>query len=156
MTNKPILSLDFDGVLHSYTSRWKGPAIVSDPPTEGAAEALQHYLTHFDVQIFSSRSHQDGGIIAMRDWCLQHFGDAIASELGFPCYKPPALIGLDDRILTFQGTWPSVATLRAFRPWNKSSTGGSLDPAIPIPAPSPRFVDDMKRAGIVKPPQNED
>jgi hypothetical protein len=32
---KPILCLDFDGVLHSYTSGWKGAAVIPDPPVPG-------------------------------------------------------------------------------------------------------------------------
>jgi hypothetical protein len=115
---KPILCLDFDGVLHSYVSRWKDAATVLDDPTPGALEALAAYLEHFDVQVLSSRSHQPGGREAMQHWCLKHFG-ATTHALGFPLEKPPALLTLDDRALTFDGTWPSVATLKAFRPWNK-------------------------------------
>jgi hypothetical protein len=45
---KPILSLDFDGVIHSYTSGWKGADVIADPPVPGAfqfiGEALQVFL----------------------------------------------------------------------------------------------------------------
>ncbi len=37
---KPILCLDFDGVIHSYTSGWKGADVIPDPPVEGAMQFI--------------------------------------------------------------------------------------------------------------------
>src|SRR5882672_3079773 len=37
---KPILCLDFDGVLHSYSSGWKGADVIPDAPTPGMAAFL--------------------------------------------------------------------------------------------------------------------
>jgi len=39
--------------------------------------------------------------------------------LDFPREKPPAFITLDDRAAQFNGTWPDIQGLLAFRPWNK-------------------------------------
>ena len=36
----PILAIDFDGVLHSYSSGWKGSRNIPDPPVDGAIEWL--------------------------------------------------------------------------------------------------------------------
>lgn len=116
---KPILCLDFDGVVHSYTSRWAGPDIVVDLPTDGAQAALERYLSHFDVHIFSSRSHQPGGLEAMQQWMADHFDPLICAQIGWPVVKPPAMVTLDDRALTFKGHWPTLDELIAFRPWNK-------------------------------------
>jgi hypothetical protein len=55
----------------------------------------------------------------MHRWCHDHFGIQIVNQLEFPMHKPPALVTLDDRALTFTGIWPDLAELRAFRPWNK-------------------------------------
>lgn len=123
MTGKPILCLDFDGVLHSYTSGWKGADVIPDPPVPGAAEALEDYFEHFEVHVFSSRSCQGGGIKAMMEWCALEFGHELARQLHWPTEKPPAMIGIDDRVVTFTGHWPAGADLRNFKPWNK---GGGL------------------------------
>lgn len=53
---KPILCLDFDGVIHSYSSGWQGAACVTDPPVDGSLEFLSNAILRFKVAIFSSRS----------------------------------------------------------------------------------------------------
>jgi hypothetical protein len=37
---KPILCLDFDGVIHSYTRGWSGANVVSDAPVKGAFDFI--------------------------------------------------------------------------------------------------------------------
>jgi hypothetical protein len=69
---KPILCLDFDGVIHSYSSGWKGADTIPDPPVAGAIQFLREAVEHFRVAIFSSRSNQVGGIQAMRQWLDLH------------------------------------------------------------------------------------
>lgn len=78
---KPILCLDFDGVLHSYTSGWKGATRIPDPPVPGALEFVIQALDRFTVAILSSRSHAWGGRRAMKRWLLKHLIDA-----GYPDY----------------------------------------------------------------------
>ena len=119
MKSKPILCLDFDGVLHSYTSGWKGAEVISDPPVEGAKEFLQEVVEHFHVNVLSSRSHQPGGRNAMFKWCAKHFTLELTEHLRFPEHKPAAFITIDDRAVQFNGTWPSIDYIRNFKPWNK-------------------------------------
>lgn len=79
---KPILCLDFDGVIHSYESGWKGAKNIPDPPVEGAmnflADVVQRQM--FEVHIFSSRSHQWGGRKAMKKWLLYHLTEHFLSK----------------------------------------------------------------------------
>lgn len=124
---KPILCLDFDGVIHSYTSGWKGADVIIDPPVEGAIGFMLEALNYFDVVIFSSRSHQPLGITAMRAWLRHHAGATWyespdgpgIEDVRFVTEKPAALVTIDDRALTFDGTWPAIETLKTFKPWNK-------------------------------------
>lgn len=121
---KPILVLDFDGVCHSYSTPWQDTHIIPDPPVPGMWPFLERAIHHFDVHIYSSRSALPAGIQAMRDWflCYADSGyrqDIVNKWLQFPTEKPPAMITLDDRALTFIGTWPDVHELLDFKPWNK-------------------------------------
>lgn len=130
MNNKPILCLDFDGVIHSYTSGWKGIDVIPDPPVDGAIEFLWTAIEHFKVCIFSSRSKTPEGIGAMRQW-LGHWDKlywashpnrpqprtALVFVVDFPTAKPSAFVTLDDRAITFNGNWPSIDELKNFTPW---------------------------------------
>lgn len=142
MTQHPgILVLDFDGVIHSYTSGWKGADVIPDPPVPGFFPFLFDMLGHgYDVHVFSSRSNQPGGIDAMRAYLYQAASDYAASkenaearptlsvgflvdmvdQLKFPTEKPPAKLTIDDRAITFMGTWPTLDFIRDFKPWNKA------------------------------------
>lgn len=128
---KPILCLDFDGVCHSYTSGWQGADVVSDAPVDGLFEFLWEAIKVFDVQIYSSRSNLPGGIEAMKKWLAleidKHWNAhpdmpeprVELLKIKFPTEKPPAFVGIDDRVLTFDGVFPDVDALRNFKPWNK-------------------------------------
>ena len=131
---KPILCLDFDGVIHSYASGWKGADVIPDPPVAGAFNFIRDADKHFDVQVFSSRSHQPGGVEAMRAWFVEHdqtatqeYRGCITECISFPANKPPAMVSIDDRSLLFNGTWPRINDLRDFQPWNKRQTGATGD-----------------------------
>lgn len=127
MNGKPILCLDFDGVCHRYTSGWQGAAVIPDEYVPGLFEFLELVKDEFEVQIFSSRSNQQGGREAMMAWFLtqrklwRSRGNAPLKEtplsLDFPKEKPPALVTLDDRGLLFTGTWPTLDDLKNFKPW---------------------------------------
>lgn len=135
--SKPILCMDFDGVIHSYKSGWVAADFIPDEPVPGAFAFLREALKNFEVVIFSSRSHQSGGVRAMQLWfefwarrelpndeASGYAANAVINGIAWrkeawPVEKPPAFISIDDRGLLFTGEWPNVTDLLAFKPWNK-------------------------------------
>ncbi len=125
MSSKPILCVDWDGVIHSCASGWKGAAVIPDPPVPGAMEWLSKAVRHFQVVIYSSRSKDPEAIAAMRMWLSYHSSsesqaldlDAVA----FAHEKPSAFLTIDDRALCFEGDWGKLdpEKLLAFKPWRQ-------------------------------------
>ena len=62
-------------------------------------------------------------------WFAKWFPPVLLEALTFPEHKPPAMVTLDDRSITFTGTWPDVETLRAFQPWTRNSAPPNEKPA---------------------------
>jgi hypothetical protein len=40
------------------------------------------------------------------------------NEITFPDYKPPAHVTIDDRVICFTGSFPSIEEIENFKPWN--------------------------------------
>ena len=125
------ICVDFDGVLHAYTSGWQGASVIADPPVDGAFEALRTYLAAtppLTLAIYSARSAQADGIQSMRSWIDKHDAatrhpehEPLVDQLLFPHYKPAAKVYLDDRAVRFEGKFPSIVELiYSFRVWNDS------------------------------------
>lgn len=45
------ICIDFDGVLHSYTSGWQGEDVASDPPVPGAIEWLREMIRNLIIYL---------------------------------------------------------------------------------------------------------
>jgi hypothetical protein len=129
-SHKPILCLDFDGVIHSYENGWQNGAIYGTP-TPGFFDWLVEAQEHFTIVIYSSRSKDPDGVAAMGAWLIDHAalwraetGRPLTLNVGFAHQKPPAFLTIDDRALTFEGDWKHYppADLRAFKPWNQRET----------------------------------
>ena len=108
---------DFDGVIHSYTSGWKGKNNIPDPPVVGIADALKEiYSAGYEVVIVSTRCCDEEGILAIKQWLdkygLSKFVDKVCKE------KPPAIVYIDDRAICFDGH-PEflLRKIDLFRPW---------------------------------------
>ena len=130
---KPILCIDFDGVIHSYDSGWKGATVIADHITSGFFEWAEKAAQEFDLVIYSSRSKEPEAVVAMQFWMAaerklwreaggKHKVDA-PLEFSFAAEKPAAFLTIDDRAICFSGDWTDSAldpmTMRAFKPWNK-------------------------------------
>lgn len=146
--SKPILCVDFDGVIHAYVSPWTDAVTISDGPVPGALRWLYAATEHFNVQIYSSRSKDAAAREAMLGWMIRHsvgeFGrhhpmanrsNQVDYPIGFAHEKPAAFLTIDDRAITFDGNWDGLdpERLLKFKPWNKRSyCFAGLDPAMPL------------------------
>jgi hypothetical protein len=125
----PRIVIDFDGVLHSYTTPWTTPGKINDAPTPGAQSFLGRLLdSGWEVVIQSTRAATPEGANAIAEWLVAHdfplpprepTADPRAAYV-ITAEKLPALVYLDDRALRFDGTFPTLAVISAAsRPWNR-------------------------------------
>lgn len=145
--SKPILCVDFDGVIHSYSSGWQGATAIPDPPVPGALRWLLRASEWWDVQVYSSRTKEPGAVPAMREWmrmwAVAEFCTGVYDEklrgyptvawvdtefmplIKFPEQKPAANLTIDDRAICFDGVWDTLdpQALLGFKPWNKRCSG---------------------------------
>lgn len=101
------MSVDFDGVLHTYQSGWTGPE-PTDPPEEGALVFIDTLISMgLKPVIVSSRADSPEGVRHIENWLEQH---------GFPALpvshnKVQAIAYVDDRAVRYDtgsGAWPQV------------------------------------------------
>ncbi len=110
---KPI-SVDFDGVIHSFSRGYVCPEIY-DTPMPGAHEALQRLLKEYAVHILSARDARE-----VIKWCRRQFPDlkfALIPKsapdwqkegvIGVTNTKLPAIAYIDDRGIRFTD-WPDI------------------------------------------------
>ena len=128
---KPILCIDFDGVIHSYEKGWQN-GVIYGTVTPGFFEWAEEAAKLFKLVVYSSRSKDSEGVLAMAGWLAQQRREWRAAgnkpetseALGFEFAdkKPAAFLTIDDRAVQFHGDWKdlnlSPAALRAFKPWN--------------------------------------
>lgn len=126
---KPILCIDFDGVIHSYEKGWQNGVIYGEV-TPGFFEWLELARPLFKLVIYSSRSKTNEGVTAMGLWLHEkrnawikaggHRHPTEPLEIEFAHEKPPAFLTIDDRAIQFNGNWDlfEPRQLRKFKPWN--------------------------------------
>ena len=128
----PVICIDFDGVLNSYKSGWKGATYIPDPPVDGAIEWMKNLLAltgndgsgpkypKFRIAIYSGRSRFIFGRRAMKKWLMKY---GLSREeiklIHFPLIKPVDLyLQIDDRAITFTGAFPTFEEIKNFKPWH--------------------------------------
>lgn len=128
---KPIICIDFDGVIHSYERGWQDGSIYGTV-VPGFCDWAEQAKTKFKLVVYSSRSHSESDRVAMSDWLVAEIflwaetkvgGSTLsANDFGFASEKPPAFLTIDDRAIHFKGDWSAPElqpdAMRAFKPWN--------------------------------------
>jgi len=125
--NKKTVCLDFDGVIHSYKSGWKGIDETPDEPVEGIENFIKElYDNNYNICIFSSRSKEEVGINAMKNYVASlDIDNEIYNSIQWPQEKPPAHIYIDDRAFAFKGKFPAISEIDNFKAWMKKSSSES-------------------------------
>lgn len=114
------IAVDFDGVIHSYTSPWVDHGTIPDPPVPGAIEFLNEMVKHFKVVIFSTRCSTAEGMTEVLYYIKKHGGPDM-DRLIPTDVKPAALVYIDDRAWRFEGTFPTKEEIHQAIPWNKKA-----------------------------------
>jgi hypothetical protein len=123
---KPIICIDFDGVIHSYEKGWQG-GVIYGTVVPGFFDWAMVAKNHFILVIYSSRSKHNIQRTDMMEWMAKHITELdnpalTPNDFEYTAEKPPAYVTIDDRGITFKGDWYapelSVAALQAFKPWN--------------------------------------
>lgn len=127
MIGKPILSIDFDGVIHDYKNGWQDGAIYGDV-TPGFFAWAHEAAKIFTLVIHSSRAKDEVGQMDIEDWLTQqgikhgYTAAGIADAFTVQAEKPPAFLTIDDRAICFDGDWSKLdpKALLRFKPWTQT------------------------------------
>lgn len=122
---KPIICIDFDGVIHSYEHGWQRGEIYG-VVIPGFFEWAVKMAERASLVIYSSRSKDADLLAKMANWLSWHWvavaGNTSEPPWSFAYEKPAAWITIDDRAIRFDGRWdaPELApeAILAFKPWN--------------------------------------
>ncbi|GHV45746.1 hypothetical protein FACS1894204_05700 [Synergistales bacterium] len=113
--NKKTVVFDFDGVVHAYTSGWKGFDVITDPVVKEAADAISVLRSDgYEVIIVSTRCAEATGLEAVKKYLTDNnieVDDVVT-------HKPPALAYIDDRAICFTPGIDIVSAVKNLVPWH--------------------------------------
>jgi len=127
------LCVDFDGVIHSFSSGWKGTTNIPDPPMPDALDWLLKMQGKYIIVISSCRARTPEGAQAIRGYMAKHIyahtGDVEVTtyfmrDLVVTGKKPGALVYIDDKGFRFSGQFPTEGAIEALTRWNKEFLEG--------------------------------
>lgn len=111
--HKPLLCVDFDGVIHRYSKGFHDGSVY-DCPTAGALEFIYSAMEHFTVVIYSARAVSEEGKQEIEEFMIRYdFPDIEITST-----KPAAFLTIDDRAITFNGFFPEPESLLDFKAWH--------------------------------------
>lgn len=121
-SEKPVLSVKFDGVLHDYESRrWQNAKnVVLGPPVPGSFTFLERALDFFTVCVVGERNVDPLARRALWRWFKRHGWpreDRRPAQLLFPGRVPESFMVIDDRCYLFTGEFPDPELLTRFTSW---------------------------------------
>lgn len=138
---RPLVAVDFDGVIHDYREGWKDGTIYGEV-VPGFFEWLTRAQKHVTVTIHTSRvrapteAEMSEKVRIVVDWLSARYKLWLATlpeplpiedcvyVWAVTCSKPAAIASIDDRAVRFDGNWSAPeldpATLAQFKPWNKA------------------------------------
>lgn len=112
---KKTVVFDFDGVINSYKSGWQGATNIPDSPVDGIAELIDGLREQgYEVAVVSTRCATIEGRDAVKEYLIANEinVDLIMAE------KPPAIVYVDDRGITFDGTTDDLMRkITTFKAW---------------------------------------
>lgn len=117
MSYTPTVVFDFDGVVHSYKSGWKGETVIPDPVVPGIADEIARFRRFgYRVVVVSTRCATEEGLAAVKKYLRENRikVDAVQKE------KPPAICYIDDRAMCFRGNAHHlVERVACFKSWTE-------------------------------------
>ena len=114
--NKKTIVFDFDGVIHSYTSGWKGYENIPDEPVEGIKEVIDELRKDYHIVVVSSRCKTKEGMSAIIQYLRKHniIVDVVMKV------KPSAIVYIDDRAICFDGNTKNLLNqINNFKTWQE-------------------------------------